>query len=344
MKQILYVCLLCILLAGCESLFVSPGYSPDYDPDALEYHGHVVSKRRSDSADAADAWRYQVALLDGQLLTVESLFPAFKKGDCVKVFVSEGQPSRMAFASGCAFRQVPIEEVQVVHAVYLPAHSYATEAIIGRGSGLGKGAADGALVGAVAPLYASVYSAPYLIAVYPYIAPITIGIGLISGGIYGAAVSIPEERVAEINASLQRLASGPGVQELFRREILAAGGELERPLFRASAHPGSADPGSVGDYRHLSLPSGSAVLEVAITDLVLSGGRGEDPEISLTVQARVRLVMMVEGIAPSDFSFLYVSDARKSSEWFRDDDELLRRELEGACKEMAKEVVKEFFR
>ncbi|MET0093040.1 MAG: hypothetical protein ABW120_05875 [Sedimenticola sp.] len=341
MKQILYVSLLCILLAGCESLLVSPGYSPDYDTDASEYHGHVVSKHRSDSAEAADAWRYQVALLDGQLLTVESLFPAFKKGDCVKVFVSEGQPPGMAFASGCAYRQVSIEEVHVVRAVYLPAHSYATEAIIGRGSGLGKGAADGALIGAVAPLYASVYSAPYLIAVY---APITIGIGLISGGVYGAAVSIPEERVAEINASLQRLASGPGVQELFRREMLAAGGELERPPFRASAHPGPADPDSVGDYRHLSLPSGSAVLEVAITDLVLSGGRGEDPEISLTVQARVRLVMMVEGIAPSDFSFLYMSDARKSSEWFRDDDELLRRELESACKEMAKEVVKEFFR
>lgn len=312
------------------------GFTPlKYDLDAQEYYGRVVSKRSMNDSYGRQLSQYQVSLLNGELIDVESFYEGFESDDCVKVFISEKQSSKIAYGWGCEYRRNPIEVVHLVAANYLPSLDYGADAIVQEDGRLGKGPSGDIFAALIA-------SFPYGIIALPVVA----GVAVITGGgrgDIGAVFPVPEEKVDEIETALHELATYTEIQQKLREALSQAGNSEGMAEFRVASESGPANHEAVKNYDHWQLQDEEIILESAITDIIFRAGKGDDPEIALTVHARTRLIPMAKGIQSIDISFVYSSSPKKSSTWFENENSVLRAELDTACAVIAKDIVDEFF-
>jgi hypothetical protein len=317
------------LVSAVVTLFVCGcAQQPFVDPDARRISGHVVAKTESISSDEDVIYEYGVDTQSGGSLKATSKYPGYDIGQCVSVIVSEKHSNRITSAQGCTPIERDVFDVLVVKGIALPKYSLSPSLATGRSVGFQKGAASGAAAGAVAPLESE------LILLYPIIAPITIGIGAIVGGVYGVTTAVPDTTAEAMEKALKEVASKHDVENIFKNHFVKTANKL-------STHEAQILNEIPFAFHNDEVESGqqtSALLNIRISDIGFSGGKGVDPSTRLIIKAHVKLTQRQTGKLMFSDNFLHSSEERELSEWMENTSEALNEELLRGCRELSEEV------
>jgi hypothetical protein len=217
-----------------------------------------------------------------------------------------------------------IQRVTVVPDSVPPETHFETFAV-GAGAGVGKGAAAGGLAslgGGAMGLH-----------------PFTLLAGIVfmplfaaGGAVYGAAIAVPGDRAAAIEALPKRLLATTAIERRLAELVAEAGRDSGYELTLPPEH---AD-------RSLSAapmePDSDALLETDVTDFGFRGD-GDDPDIAMYVRAKARLVRLPAHKALGESTFLFQSEPRKLNQWLDDGGKPLHAAFDALLRNLAQDIV-----
>lgn len=231
--------------------------------------------------------------------------------------------------AGCAGVPVPasleeragIQRVTVVPDNVPPKTHFETYAV-GAGAGMGKGAAE-ASVKALAG--GSAGSGLLLaIALLPFIAA--------GGAVYGAAIAVPADRAAAIEALPKQVLATTAIEQRLAELVAEAGRDSGYVLALA---PENADGSPSGAP---VAPDSDALLETDVTDFGFKGD-GDDPDIAMYVRAKARLVRMPAHKKLGESIFLFQSEPLKLNQWLDDGGKPLHAAFDVLLRNLAQDIV-----
>jgi hypothetical protein len=157
-------------------------------------------------------------------------------------------------------------------------------------------------------------------------------VGALAGGVYGAIVAAPADKVKEAEAALATAVAELSVQEdmgtQVREMVRTRTGHRIQELVETDSSAGADD----------------WILEVLVRRLTLEGPTDIDPSLSLVVVASARLIRAADrvGVDPP-VSFVYRSVPRKFTAWGAEEARLFRAAMKAAYEELAVKIVDDTF-
>jgi len=217
-----------------------------------------------------------------------------------------------------------------------------TTPLRGVGGSALKGGAAGGLYGAVQALSAGVSGGPLGVLVGLVL---FIPVGIVIGATSAAFDAVPEETARTIEQQIVDSARSIPVQDSFRRRIVEISkGALKSPLIDLDGSSGTTDPTAALDHRSLEARRIDTVLEVGIDKLGMAGRGGADPNLSIFLIARAKLIQTATGSTLYERDQItYVSAPRRFSEWGENAGALVRPELDKAYTALARNLVDVIF-
>jgi hypothetical protein len=183
-----------------------------------------------------------------------------------------------------------IQRVTVVPDTVPPETHFATFAV-GAGAGMGKGAAAGGLFSVAA---GAMGGNPFTLLVGIALMPLMAA----GGAIYGAAIAVPADRAAAIEALPKQVLATTVIERRLAELVAEAGRDsgylLTLPPENADGSPSGAPVA----------PDSDALLETDVTDFGFKGV-GDDPDIAMYVQGKARLVRMPAHKTLGESTFLF---------------------------------------
>lgn len=200
---------------------------------------------------------------------------------------------------------------------------------IGVLSGAGGGALLGLATGPFAPVFVPVFAAGGALG------------GLVLGGGIAAANrginAIPAKSAERIRAALSTAIAGRDLQADIRHRIVTASDGAGKRLDLGG--DATAVPSPVSNYVRFADLGAHTVLEVAIVDVGLRGKGGRDPDLTLTLSGRARLVSIPDNrVLWSNDAIVVESRNARLSEWTAEDSRLLCHELDRALEAFSRRI------
>lgn len=197
------------------------------------------------------------------------------------------------------------------------------------------GAAGGALYGAIAPLSAG----PIGVVAYPFLAPITIGVGLVFGAsygaIFGALEGIDDEHAKSLAVAVQKVASGQPIQAVLGEKVAdkAAIAGIDATLLREA---GPRERSEMPGYSEINSAGYGSVLELSVLKAGFKVDKGGDfPLLDFGILIQVR----TQGFGHTGTSearlILLQTRVRALNDWIRDDGKLLTQDVEESIEQVS---------
>jgi hypothetical protein len=214
-------------------------------------------------------------------------------------------PGRIAIVAGSA-------------AVQLSVHSKDT-----RGSMAGKQAAHRSLNGVGAGLLMPFYMGPLGIALYPVIAPFTVVIGAVGGGmvgaVEGAAKGMSASRLEALHPALGRAVREQKMPDAVAQRVMQQGAAFPHYEFTYVADR--------PDYQWLKAEGFDSVLELGVTNVGFEAWKGKPPSAAFEMKLSVRVVPLNGHGTSFAREFEHRGQWRAVPEWAADDGKLLDEEF-----------------
>jgi hypothetical protein len=160
---------------------------------------------------------------------------------------------------------------------------------------------------------------------------------------------IPAATVAEAESLINQAVAGLGMQNALAKQIATMVQTDSLVRLAAVNAQGPDKLADQPDYTPLRAEGIDSVLEVAITEIGLSGCISNDWEckppqlLHLDMRAQARLVRVSDGATLFNWPFHYKSGQREPTNWVADDGRLLGEEFEFAYRELAQQIYDEVF-
>lgn len=213
---------------------------------------------------------------------------------------------------------------------------------IGVLAGTGGGALTGAGVGLVCGPWAVVCSPVFAL----WGAAIGAAGGLLGGSAIGVvshgANAIPTDVAERARTALVTVVGDRDLQSDLRQDLLATAPEDDHRIDLGGA--AVAEPSTLPNYRRFVDEGAHSVLEVGLTAVTFAGQGGEDPELTLTLKARARLVAVPENeVLWTDADLVFESVKAKLSTWTASDSRLIASELDRGMDVLAQRIATDVF-
>lgn len=214
-----------------------------------------------------------------------------------------------------------IQRVTVVPDSVPPKTHFETFAV-GASAGMGKGAAEASVKALAGGGGGS--GLLLAIALLPFIAA--------GGAVYGAAIAVPADRAAAIEALPKQVLATTAIERRLAELVAEAGRDSGYVLTLPPEH---AD-------RSLSAvpmePDSDALLETDVTDFGFRGD-GDDPDIAMYVRAKARLVRMPAHKTLGESTFLFQSEPQKLNQWLDDGGKPLHAAFDTLLRNLARDII-----
>jgi hypothetical protein len=191
----------------------------------------------------------------------------------------------------------------------------------------------------------------------PVFPPALIGViagTVASGYAVGHAVekyqdTVPAKTEEEVSAVVDKAIAGLDLQNKFAERLTAMARTEPRNQLAAFSAAGPDKPGVRPDYASMHIDGIDTVLEVAVTEIGLSGCVTEKHDaweclhpiehlLHLFMSAQARLVRVSDGTTLSEWQFHYKSSRREIQQWVENDGRLLGEKLEDAFRDLVEQV------
>lgn len=174
-----------------------------------------------------------------------------------------------------------------------------------------------------------------------------------AGGMAGSAVAkyqetMPAKTEEEVRTVVDKAVAGLDLQNAFAERLMAMVRTEPRNQLAVISAAGPDKPGARPDYTQLHTDGIDTVLEVAVTEIGLSGcvtehdslecGKNLRDLLHLFMNAQARLVHVSDGATLSEWQFNYQSSRREFQQWVENDGRLLGEKLEGAFRDLVGRV------
>lgn len=192
-----------------------------------------------------------------------------------------------------------------------------------------QNAATGALVGMV------YFGAESATAGGPFAIPLAVAVmpvGAIVGAVAGGLTGTPRKESEAAAAILRKAFAESDFQETVRREVETA---IRKNTSHPVARAGTTGPGN--------LPRANSLLEVNVLEANLEGSREKEARLALTLKVRVRLVSLPDGAVLYEDTWSQRCGFLTFMEWAEPGANAFQRELVGASRAMADDIVSHIF-
>ena len=198
---------------------------------------------------------------------------------------------------------------------------------IGLLSGAGGGAILGLFTGPFAPIFVPVFAAAGAVG------GVVLGSGI--GAVSHGLTAIPTASANDIQTALTAALAGRDLQADVRRRVVDGGPGDRIDLGGSDA----AVPSPAPDYRQFAEQGAQAVLEIGIVDVGLRGKGGTDPQLTLVIDGRARLISLPDNrVLWSNERITFESSRTTFSEWTADDSRLLRSEIDHGLETLTERI------
>jgi hypothetical protein len=211
---------------------------------------------------------------------------------------------------------------------------------IGFSAGLGVGIIYGGLAGAAASTPSGGFLAPFLVAGGAAIGGV---IGGAYGGIAGAVNAVPKGESQRIEATVKNAFDGIGIQKTMAVGAFKNSLELPNYVFVLLQQDDSIIS-TPYDFNLLKERGIDTVLELNVKGGGFKEGKGKNPLIVLFMKVHTRLIRTIDGKDIYSREFEYKSSIHNAADWLDGDAHLLREEIGHCFKELPKQIVEELFR
>ena len=219
--------------------------------------------------------------------------------------------------------RVNLGTVGVVSARFLPEPTFPTV----------RGRIAGAAVGAVLGFLAAPFQAH---AGAVLIAPFTI----LAGALRGASAAEPIETVEEAETALKRALADFKIQETMRDRILETAQQKTPHRFTVLTNQGPTAIDEEVSYRSLASQGIESIVEVSLREIQMEGLFSP---VALTMNARVKLIRLMDGTVTYSRLYFSQSERRNYSEWADDDAQLFREALDRGYQGLIEKIVDDLF-
>ncbi len=162
-------------------------------------------------------------------------------------------------------------------------------------------------------------------------------IGAVVGAIGGAIEAVPEGVAQEIETQIVEALSNPRMQTLLRDRVLEV---LRNETRYSAAILDAAGPKSqtdTSDYQHLSDQDIDVVLEIGVLMVGLTGIGGADPDLSMFMNARARLISTFDNAELYEHTVSFLGMSRKFTEWGAEEGRAIEVQLDRAYQHLAEQ-------
>jgi len=161
--------------------------------------------------------------------------------------------------------------------------------------------------------------------------------------------TVPAKTEEEAKAVVNKAIAGLDLQNTFAKQLMAMVRTEPRNQLIAVSAAGPDKRGARPDYAPLRTGGIDTVLEVAVTEIGLSGCVTDDPDplecvksvkhlLHLFMNVQARLVRLSDGVTLSEWQFHYTSSRREIQQWVENDGRLLGEKLEDAFRDLVGQV------
>jgi hypothetical protein len=256
----------------------------------------------------------------------------------------------IVLVSGCASTGTQPEAVEpdriapgrvaIVAATYAPqtsVHSNDT-----RGSMAGKQAAYRGLGGVGVGLLMPLYMGPIGILLYPVIAPFTVAIGAVGGGVVGAvegaAKGMSASRLDPLHPAIERAVRQQKMPDAVAQSVMQQGAAFPHYEFTYVADAGPASATDRPDYQRLKAEGFDSVLELGVASVGFEASKGEPPSAVFEMKLNVRVVPLNGHGSAFVRELQHRGHWRGVPEWAADDGKLLEEEFNQSYGALALEL------
>jgi hypothetical protein len=168
---------------------------------------------------------------------------------------------------------------------------------------------------------------------------VIVGVPLLVGAAVGAANAIPASTYTEIDSVLRQAIERQDPQTGLRARIMSrAAADTKQPPADLGVRE-VMDFMDAPDYAPLAERDVQTVLEVAVLTARFTGQGGQDPELSLSMRARARLVGVADKrVLWSDDYLGFTTPSHRFSEWKANDAALLKSVIESGVDSLGQRI------
>jgi len=135
------------------------------------------------------------------------------------------------------------------------------------------------------------------------------------------------------------------MQETFRDTVVTQSRNYTPYKFVLVPQYGPKDIRDSPGYQELAGQEPDTILELTVISVGLKNGEGgDDPQLSLSMKARARLVQVVQGRVINDQTFLHRSEQRTFKEWAENNGQPFQKAITTAYEDLAYQVIQNIFR
>lgn len=232
--------------------------------------------------------------------------------------------------------------IAVVAAQFTPDSNFDVYAQ-GKGAAAGKMGAGGALVGAGEGAVAPLEMGPMSIALYPILAPFTILAGAAIGGtagvVQGAHHGLSKEQSQALSRAIAGALASLKIQDTEAQRTLEAA--KNRPGYRLSYITGMGPRAKDDrpDYHPLANQGYDSILELTVTNILISKKKGKPPRVALEMKLRARVIQTASMSVVGARDFEWKSRPQLLSDWTANEGKLLQQDFDEAYNGLANELV-----
>ncbi len=225
--------------------------------------------------------------------------------------------------------------IGVVSATFIP-KTYLKTPAKGALAGMGKGAGAG---GSIMLDGAKGSSSPGDALLGIVLLPVGATVGAVAGAVMADSAKDVSDRESAIRTAVSELR----MQEAMREKFV--GGATAVPAFKFASVEGSgpAAAGASADYRPLVEKGIKTVQEMTVEEFGLDGKGEIQPDLSMYMMLKVRLVNVADNKEVFSRVFLYRGKEHKFAEWAADGAGLFKAEIDGAYFKLSEDARKEIY-
>lgn len=135
------------------------------------------------------------------------------------------------------------------------------------------------------------------------------------------------------------------MQETFRDTVVTQARNYTPYIFVLVPKYGPKDTRESPGYRELAGQEPDTILELTVISVGLKNGEGgDDPQLSLSMKVRARLVQLVQDRVIKDQTFLHQSEQRTFKKWAENKGQLFQKAITIAYEDLAYQVIQSIFR
>lgn len=163
------------------------------------------------------------------------------------------------------------------------------------------------------------------------------------GAVAGAARATPEATARQLTTTVDSAFSGLGAHLDLTRRVLAEISGIEGVTAELVSGEGTAPHDERGRWQTLAARGFTKALEIGVTRIAFSGGRGSDPELALQMQSVVKVVDLPDGTERYRQVFKYHGPVHRYSRWVQLDGMEMRRAVDVGLETLAGQVTTRLF-